>query len=327
MTSGNGSFGRRLRVSRHLLQAGMRHLASRDAGPHLRKALALLLSPAPELMRNAAGGSPMMVLRPPPAPLAGKRACLFVTYSPDGRFWPHTLSYCRDLKEAGHTLVLIVTTDRPDLISLDPGPEVADALVVRENSGFDFAAWSNALRLWPELWSASRLLFANDSVYHAPERLKALLERIAASPADAVALTVSPLIRPHFQSYFFAFGPGALACPAARDFFEGVSPLSDKDEVIRAYETRLKGTLEAGGLHVEVLFKGAPWSENPTLVEWRELVAAGFPFVKVQLLRDNPYAANVSGWRQILGEAGFPVDEIAFHLGWRPVPPAPLLAG
>ncbi len=35
---------------------------------------------------------------------------------------------------------------------------------------------------------------------------------------------------------------------------------------------------------------------------WRELIEdAGFPFVKVSLLRDNPTRQSLDGWHQVIG--------------------------
>jgi hypothetical protein len=44
---------------------------------------------------------------------------------------------------------------------------------------------------------------------------------------------------------------------------------------------------------------------NPTLTRWRALIDAGFPFVKVALLRENPFDADLIGWESVLERHGY----------------------
>jgi hypothetical protein len=70
--------------------------------------------------------------------------------------------------------------------------------------------------------------------------------------------------------------------------------LPTKELVIDAYETSLTKQLEHIGLHAEALFPplyDEPRSGDDTTARWRELVDAGFPFVKASLLRDPRRAA------------------------------------
>jgi hypothetical protein len=317
----------RPRVARHLVTAAAKLLARRDPAHNLRKALSLLHAGGASAVVGGVEDTDveaqrLAVVRP--LPDGGGPVCLLVSFSPDGRFWPHLLSYGRSLRASGCRVVLIATTDRADLRCLDPGPEVADAVVVRENHGYDFAAWASVLRLWPRLWDCEALWFANDSVYHAPGLFPAFAARIAASRAEAVAATASALFAPHVQSYFFVLKQAALARPATRAFFAGVRALADKNAVIRAYEVPLEAALEAGGATVEVLAL-QDGAGNASLTHWRALVEAGLPFVKVQLLRENPYKIDLSGWRGALGGFGFDIAEVELHLGSYGQPAAALL--
>lgn len=322
------SFGTRADVAKQLFAAGAGVLAGENPVRRLRKVLRLLSVPRPPGGRADADvlDAGFRALRLPSLTEAPGPACLFVAYAPDGRFFAHTLRYCADLRRQGFKLVLIAVTDRPDLDCLDPGQEVADALVVRENHGYDFAAWASVLRHMPELWGAPELWFANDSVYHAAVPLAATIARARASVAEVVAMTQSAEIAPHFQSYFFLLKEPALRREATRRFWADVRALADKNQVIRDYEVGQKAALEAGGLKVEALFP-VPGGEGDNHLHqgWRALLAGGFPFVKAELLRDNPYGADLSAWRDTLAAHGFEVPEIAFHLGARPDGAAALL--
>ncbi|MFH3480623.1 rhamnan synthesis F family protein [Xanthobacter variabilis] len=328
-TSGQELVIDRRRVARHLLTAAGKILVHRNPQRNLRKVLTLLgmmprSASAPLYTEDTEVEAQRCVVRRPLSEGPGP-VCLLVTYSPDGRLWPHLVSYARSLRATGCRVVLIATTERTDLCCEDPGPDVVDAVVVRENHGLDFAAWTAVLRLWPWLWETSALWFANDSVYHSPGLFPAFADYVKASTADVVAATGSNQIEPHFQSYFFVLKSGALARRQTRAFFDSVRALVDKDEVIRSYEVKLESALEAAGNRVDVFY--APRNkDNPTMKDWRRLNAAGLPFVKVQLLRDNPSGVDLKDWRGHLAQYGFEPDEVQLHLGSLGLRAAALLA-
>jgi len=126
-----------------------------------------------------------------------------------------------------------------------------------------------------------------------------LIERLRASDADMVGLTENRTPHRHLQSYFLAFGPRALASHAFHRALLGMHSLPTKELVIDAYETSLTRQLEHTGLRAEALFAplyDEPRSGDDTTARWRELVEAGFPFVKASLLRDPRRAAARVPW-------------------------------
>ncbi|MCZ4340479.1 glycosyltransferase [Sphingomonadaceae bacterium G21617-S1] len=238
---------------------------------------------------------------------AGAEIALFVTHSRSGKIKPHVLPYVHALKRAGIGVFLIATVDRPvdlpaDLIAL------ADAVMVRRNAGYDFGAWAHALRLNPKLYGASTLYLLNDSVLPARDdgRIAALVDRVRASQADLIGLTESHEWRWHIQSYFLAVKPRLLTSRAFHAFMNDIRLLTRKDHVIRAYEVRLAEMTEQVGYDVELLYPSAT-AINPTLFGWRQLVAAGMPFVKLLLLRGQFEQVDITGWQDVLAEAGFDV--------------------
>jgi len=207
----------------------------------------------------------------------------------------------------------------------DPGTEVCEAVIARENAGFDFASWALALRLAPELWSARTLIFANDSVYGPFGDFAGILQQIEDTPADVVGLSGSDEKEPHFQSFFFAIRGAALQNPATHRFWRNVKILGSKREVIAAYELSMLSRFSAAGLRCETLFHASRWQgdRNPTHFRWRELIDAGFPFIKVELLRDNPEELDLTGWDTLLREKGYAPQLVNTHLdAVRPDAPA-----
>ena len=234
-------------------------------------------------------------------PVAGETVALFVAHAPDGAVKPNVGPYIEALAQAGVKVVLIAAADRP--FGIDPALEARLAGgFVRENRGYDFAAWAHVMRAEPGLFAAETLLLVNDSLIGPASalQLKAVLDRIAASPADVVGATDSRELGWHLQSFFLAFKRRALSSVAMQAFFQAVRSLDDKDQVIRAYEVRLAQAMQAGGLECAALFPSAHGA-NPTLTGWRDLIAAGFPFVKTLTLR----GVDDEAWRGPLAADGF----------------------
>ncbi|HTK35876.1 MAG TPA: glycosyltransferase [Caulobacteraceae bacterium] len=255
-------------------------------------------------------------------PVAGRTVALFVAHAPDGGLKPNVGPYVEALVEAGVEVVLIAAADRPFAIE----PALAARLTggfVRENLGYDFAAWAHVMRAEPALFSAETLLILNDSLIgpSSVAALSALLDQVRASSADVVGATDSREHGWHLQSFFVAFKRRALSSVAMQGFFGAVRCLDDKDQVIRAYEVRLAAALRGGGLTCEALFPSAD-GVNQTLFHWRGLIDAGFPFVKTLTLRrgDEP-GVDISGWRETLAAHGFDLATVDATLG-SPVRPS-----
>lgn len=233
----------------------------------------------------------------PLAAAPGGEICLFVTHVTGSQLKPHVVHHARCLAEAGFEVVLIVNADG-DASRLAPAADILDRLAgayVRENTGFDFGGWGHGWALGSGFPGATRLLLVNDSLVGPLDTAAfgRLLLRLRASPADMVGLTENFVPHRHLQSFFLSFGPRALASPVLRAVLDGMHALPTKELVIDAYETALTRQLAAAGLTTAALFAPLyddPLSADDTLLRWRELLHAGFPFIKASLLRAGPQA-------------------------------------
>jgi hypothetical protein len=231
----------------------------------------------------------------------GGEICLFVTHAMGMELKAHAVHHARCLAEAGFSVVLIVNADG-DAGRITPAADILERLAgayVRENTGFDFGGWGHGWALGGGFPRATRLLLANDSLVGPLDTAAfgRLLSRLRASPADIVGLTENFVPHRHLQSFFLSFGPRALASPTLRAVLDGMHALPTKELVIDAYETALTRQLAAVGLSTAALFPPLyddPLSADDTLRRWRELLDAGFPFIKASLLA-GPQAAAVRG--------------------------------
>ncbi len=271
---------------------------------------------------------------PDTPPTLGPDVAVFIHFDPRGEVRPRVRRYLAALREAGRSIVF--ATNAGTLLPEDEAAlrQLCDGILIRRNIGYDFGAMREALAYWglPQPGTRSVLL-VNDSIAGPFAPLRPLLDRIDYAVADIWGATDSPQRAYHLQSFFLAAGRAALMHPAWATFWAEVRPVHSKEWVIGHYEVGLSQRLFAAGLRGRALFPYAdlvaaleqevPSGEahaiqlaqsrrilargnvlNPTAHLWRELLRAGFPFIKRELLGRNPAKiADVADWRTEAGPA------------------------
>lgn len=235
--------------------------------------------------------------------LTDREACLFVSYSPDGTLSDQARFHLQAWAAEGFAVVLILCTDLP--VAYVPGDEVTfcTGVLVRLNEGYDFAGWASGVALLPTVKSARSMVMVNDSIYGPTDRFAAMVAQLRNHPADLCGAVESMQFRPHVQSFLVRFGPRLLRSRAFARFWDGVR-IGDRKFVIRTCELEMARAIGQAGFTIDVLYHPSD-EDNPTLTAWRELIDIGFPYVKAQLLRENPCDVDLSGWRELLITQGY----------------------
>ena len=242
-------------------------------------------------------------------PSFSDEVALFVTHSPRGRLKPHVRHYLESLKRQDISPILIVNADRPsEAADINMTSEI-DGVFVRQNEGYDFAAWAHILRLQPELFDAGILYLLNDSVIGPTNDIafRNILTRLRNSRADFVGLTENFDRAWHVQSYFLALKHRALSSAELRKFINGIVSYTEIEDVINEFEVPFASILNAAGLNCEPMFPATD-ARDPTIYHWKCLLEAGFPFVKVKTIRDVFAGVDISDWRQLLAAQGYDVS-------------------
>ena len=229
-------------------------------------------------------------IKPLTPALAGE-VCFFVSFAPHPRLKAHVATHIRHLLRAGVSVVLILNTDLAPA-QMEIAPELLEQLsgaFVRENNGFDFAAWAHLFSLCEGTQHWTRLFLVNDSIVGPlnPAHFDRLMERVRASTADVVGLTENRAPLPHVQSFFLVLNASALRSAIIRRVFQRMLSLPTKSQVIDVYEMRLTQVLTQHGLRCEALFpplSDDPHSANDTSFRWAQLIRAGFPYIKTSIL-------------------------------------------
>jgi Rhamnan synthesis protein F len=221
----------------------------------------------------------------------GPEVCFFVSHATQPRLKAHVATHIRHLIRSGVNVVLIVNTDLPpqgiqidaDLLGLLSG------VYIRENVGFDFAAWAHLYALCEGKQHWSRLFLVNDSIVGPLDtaHFDSLMDRVRRSTADVVGLTECQSPLRHVQSFFLVLNFAALQSSVVHTVFSRIVNLPSKSQVIDVYEVRLTQVLTRHGLNCEALFpplSNDPYSANDTSFRWAELIRAGFPYVKTSIM-------------------------------------------
>ena len=237
----------------------------------------------------------------------GPDVAILCHYDKDGRIRLDTIRYLNALHAAGFSVVIVSNGAPVHPATAAALIGVAAVLLTRRNIGLDFGAWRMAMRTLslPRL-DTRRILLVNDGVYGPLAPLAPLLDRMTPEDADLWGLTDSQERGWHLQSYFLLAHTALIRSTTWRRFWRGAIPLPFKRWTIGRYEIGLSQRTVRAGFRARALFPYAaivPDASfaNPTLGGWRALLEAGFPFLKRELLRDNPTKVlGLEAWRALV---------------------------
>jgi hypothetical protein len=261
--------------------------------------------------------SPHQVLEHWTAPdqLLGEKVALFVHFDAAGRVAPAARDFIASLAEAGLDVVFVTNSEQILEEARDFLRRHCAAILIRRNIGYDFGAWRDALDTLGLPRPETRAIFlVNDSVYGPFADLKPLIAAIDFERADLWGATESWQHRYHLQSFFLGCGEAVIRGQAWRDFWRSAS-LVDEREIERleriidedhAWRGQ-NGRVRAEAIHASHILRCTRRPTNllnPSVDLWRQLLQAGYPFLKRELLLRNPTrVADVFEWEEVVSEA------------------------
>lgn len=239
----------------------------------------------------------------------GPRIALFCHFDAAGALDPAVPVYLGALAEAGFTPVVVSNAGHLTEAAEAGLRGAARAVLLRANRGHDFGAWAEAMRCLalprPE---TEAILLVNDSVLGPIAPLGPVLARLDPARADLWGLTDCAQLGWHLQSYFLLAGRRVLTSPEWARFWAGLRPVPSKRWTIWQGEVALSRRMLRAGLRLAALWPtpaGGAHPPNPTTDRWQALLAAGFPFLKKEVLRDDPGRTGAaSSWRQAVAARG-----------------------
>jgi lipopolysaccharide biosynthesis protein len=258
-----------------------------------------------------------------------KRLALYAHYDARGQVKAYVVHHLRALREVCDAVWFISSASLPE-VELEKARAVCERVRTRENIGFDFSAWKESIAQI-DVGDWDELVLTNSSVFGPLWPLSASVVAMDSIRCDLWSMTDCVEGAWHLQSYFLVFRRKALESEAFRRFWDSVRPLADKQEVIDTYETNLAHFLQESGLQTRAL---VPWAtlpkgplvwrifrpgwRNSTLLQPLALLERGMPYVKVELLRDNPMRARLRPVYGAIARSGYDLGMI--EIDPRPVP-------
>lgn len=259
------------------------------------------------------------------------RAVVFAHYDMHNMVDPYVYFYLRQLRKISHTLVF-VSTAKLDRKDLDELALVGCEVILRENTGYDFMSYKRGLESL-EHAAFDEIVICNDSVYGPFFDLESIFSSMSSQSCDFWGMTSNTDISYHLQSYFVVFKKNALDSNAFRAFWQTVTNLDTKEEIIRRYEVGMTRYLLKSGLKAATSAEYNPgFSEraiylskrfsvdkigkkiralvsgenvipkiNATHSFWKELILQGkMPFLKIEPLRDNPMKVDIDDYENVI---------------------------
>jgi rhamnosyltransferase len=253
-----------------------------------------------------------------------KRLAIFAHWDERDRIKRYIEFFVRRLREECDEVAFVSTSKLPER-ELDKVRPYCAQTILKANEGFDFGMWKQVID-GADLSQWDELVLTNSSVFGPVTSLGSVFERMAASDADCWGMTDSNEIDWHLQSYFLVFRRRLLHSPEFKRFWTTVLPYKNKRQVIRSYEIGLTGYLAEHGFKCEALakveevtrantrfWKPMPPPRNPTSFWPVSLIERGMPFVKVEVLRDNPANIGLRAVRKALDRAGYDRSLVEFE--------------
>ena len=256
-----------------------------------------------------------------------KRLALFAHYDPRAQVKRYVVHHLQALREVCDETWFVSTASLPEQELAKVRP-ICERAWTRENVGYDFGSWSDALdRVTLTDWD--ELVLTNSSVFGPLWPLREAFERMSTKGVDFWGMTDSGSVAWHIQSYFLVFRARLLHSTAFRELFRGVTG-TDKLALIRKYEVGLTTAFTRAGFRAAVLVPGReiprPFLQrmlrpnfNPPISQPMALLERRMPYVKIELLRNNPRRRPLEPVRAAMRAAGYDSSLIEID----PRPPEP----
>lgn len=235
-----------------------------------------------------------------------KNVVFFVHFNKNNKLEKRTILTLLTLREIFQEIVVIANS-RLSNRNKQKVEELSDRLIMRENKGYDFGAWRDAMDLygWDNLEICDSVTLMNDTTYFPIFPFRKIFmqfqdnELIDFWGASIHGETKTGMpgtpgrkgpVPEHVQSYYMTFKKRVVQSSEYRMFWENVKDYASVEEVIQKYETQLTGILaEAGFTYDAILNPNHCNSRTGALIDAlyqvpEELIAYGFPFLKIKVV-------------------------------------------
>ncbi|NYS32549.1 alpha-L-Rha alpha-1,3-L-rhamnosyltransferase [Streptococcus danieliae] len=268
-----------------------------------------------------------------------KRLLIYVHYNKNQEVSPHVLYQLKEMRPLFSQVLVVSNSPLPEQGFQDlKGQALVDQVWERANSGFDFAAWRDAMKNlgWSKLGEFDSLTLMNDTCFGPIwDFTPHFLGMEADEQIDFWGLTnfrATKEFPEHLQSYFLTFKKSILQDQSFFDFWQNVQDYENVQDVINHYESGVTTYFLERGFQYKALFdttqEATEGMLHPDFTYYnpRRILEVGLPFLKVKALDANqsiaPYLLDT-----IQTQSDYPIDLIVYHMSMVNQPDSPYLLG
>lgn len=233
-----------------------------------------------------------------------KHLVIFVHFNKKNSLKKHVLYSLKSIRQQ-YDEIVVISNSKLSKRKTAILQKHCDSLVMRENRGYDFAAWRDGMRLlgWDKLEEFDSITLMNDTSYFPIFPINNIQKEfndndnidfwgasIHADTATGMPGTNGP-VREHIQSYFMCFKKNVVCSKAFQEFWENVEDLVKVEDVINKYETRLTSILKNAGFTYDAIYN--PKNQQDTSLTDAvyeipgKLIERKFPFLKLKVVNQS----------------------------------------
>ena len=222
-----------------------------------------------------------------------KFACIFVHFDKDSIISEDCVHHIRKLTE--YCDVYFVSSSEKlasKTEEIDKLMSLCKQILIRKNSGYDFGCWSHVIRdNYEDLCGYQGVLLCNDSNWGPMNDFSDAFKKIKkySSYADFFGLTSSITPSWHLQSFFVLYSQRVFCSSYFKQHWFNIAVMRSKYEIVLNYEVNWSGRLKRLGFKGMSLYgDSSSLAENRTHMHWDILLKNNYPYLKKELIRDNP---------------------------------------
>ncbi|HEL0004464.1 TPA: alpha-L-Rha alpha-1,3-L-rhamnosyltransferase [Streptococcus equi subsp. zooepidemicus] len=233
-----------------------------------------------------------------------KRILLYVHFNKYHKVSDHVYYQLEQMRALFSKIVFISNSDihQEDLEQLEQR-HLMDQFIQRHNKGYDFAAWHDGMKALgcEHLVDFDSITIMNDTCFGPLWDMEPYYLKYEADEAvDFWGMTnnrATKAFKEHIQSYFISFKKSLVHSKEFRQFWENIIELTDVQDVIHNYETRITTAFVEAGFRYKTVFDTTKEDSssmlhadfsyyNPTAILKHHV-----PFIKVKAIDANQHIA------------------------------------
>lgn len=212
-----------------------------------------------------------------------KRLAIYCFFDKQKKFSSYNQYYLNSLVEISDKVILVANGGIESSASNDLKQQGIN-VISRNNAGFDFAAWRDAINSIPaiELQSYDEIILCNNSCYGPVTSWNNIWEKMKDKDCDFWGLyehPETPEYPRHIQSYFYVLKKALFNSQFFREYLFHLPVAKSWYEAV-LQEVNFTQDMEKAGFKSSSLFKSSQLIPNPTRHLPEVLLSQGFPLVK-----------------------------------------------